>query len=214
MKGLVPKKKYEQGWTEVLKFAKVIISERGFTSHTFKNISNMYRLDLKEIELLFPNGNNNLVEFALDQLNIELEDYCKNIDLIRLPIHKRIRKILLSKIYLMNKEKIFYKKIFLNLLIPKKNFSLSSQIYKSVDQIWFIAGDSSVDFNFYTKRLILSGIYSRIMLFFFNNNNQKGLEELLDKNLNRVSKIPELKSKLNIFKEYFPKILKYIRNST
>ena len=199
---------------EILKFAKVIISERGFTSHTFKNISNKYRLDLKEIELLFPNGNNNLVEFALDQLNIELEDYCKNIDLIRLPIHKRIRKILLSKIYLMNKEKIFYKKIFLNLLIPKKNFSLSSQIYKSVDQIWFIAGDSSVDFNFYTKRLILSGIYSRIMLFFFNNNNQKGLEELLDKNLNRVSKIPELKSKLNIFKEYFPKILKYIKNST
>ena len=83
---------------EVLKFAKVIISERGFTSHTLKNISNMYRLDLKEIELLFPNGNNNLVEFALDQLNIELEDYCKNIDLISLPIHKRIRKILLSKI--------------------------------------------------------------------------------------------------------------------
>ena len=198
---------------EVLKFAKVLISERGFTSHTFKNISNRYSLDLNEIELLFPNGNNNLVEFALAQLKTELEDYCKNIDLIRLPIHKRIRKILLSKIYLMNKEKIFYKKIFLNLLIPKKNFSLPSQIYKSVDQIWFIAGDTSVDFNFYTKRLILSGIYSRIMIFFFNNNDQEGLEELLDKDLKRVSKIPELKSKLNIFKEYFPKILKYIRNS-
>ena len=198
---------------EVLKFAKVLISERGFTSHTFKNISNRYSLDLNEIELLFPNGYNNLVEFALAQLKTELEDYCKNIDLIRLPIHKRIRKILLSKIYLMNKEKIFYKKIFLNLLIPKKNFSLPSQIYKSVDQIWFIAGDTSVDFNFYTKRLILSGIYSRIMIFFFNNNDQEGLEELLDKDLKRVSKIPELKSKLNIFKEYFPKILKYIRNS-
>ena len=198
---------------EVLKFAKALISERGFTSHTFKNISNRYSLDLNEIELLFPNGYNHLVEFALAQLKTELEDYCKNIDLIRLPIHKRIRKILLSKIYLMNKEKIFYKKIFLNLLIPKKNFSLPSQIYKSVDQIWFIAGDTSVDFNFYTKRLILSGIYSRIMIFFFNNNDQEGLEELLDKNLKRVSKIPELKSKLNIFKEYFPKILKYIRNS-
>ena len=198
---------------EVLKFAKALISERGFTSHTFKNISNRYSLDLNEIELLFPNGNNNLVEFALAQLKTELEDYCKNIDLIRLPIHKRIRKILLSKIYLMNKEKIFYKKIFLNLLIPKKNFSLPNQIYKSVDQIWFIAGDTSVDFNFYTKRLILSGIYSRIMIFFFNNSDQEGLEELLDKNLKRVSKIPELKSKLNILKEYFPKILKYIRNS-
>ena len=120
---------------------------------------------------------------------------------------------LLSKIFLMNKYKSFYRNIFINLFIPKKNFSLSSQIYNSVDQIWFIAGDSSVDFNFYTKRLILSGIYSRVMLFFLNNDNQGELESLLDDNLKRVSKIPEIKSKLNIFKEYFPKILKFVKNS-
>ena len=92
---------------EVLKFAKTIISEKGITSNTFRNISNRYVIDLDEIELLFPGGNNDLVEFALDQLNTELEDYCKKIDLIRLPIHKRIRKILLSKISLMNKNKLF-----------------------------------------------------------------------------------------------------------
>ena len=198
---------------EVLKFAKTMISEKGLTVHTISNISKKYRLDLNEIELLFPEGNNDLVQFSLDQLNNELEDYCKKIDLIRLPVHKRIREVLLSKIYLMNKEKKFYKKIFFNLLIPKKNFSLPKNIYKSVDQIWFIAGDLSTDFNFYTKRLILSGIYSRVMLFFFNNNDQEALEALLDENLRRVSKIPEIKSKLNIFKKYFPKIIKFVRNS-
>ena len=198
---------------EVLKFAKTMISEKGLTVHTISNISKKYRLDLNEIELLFPEGNNDLVQFSLDQLNNELEDYCKKIDLIRLPVHKRIREVLLSKIYLMNKEKKFYKKIFFSLLIPKKNFSLPKNIYKSVDQIWFIAGDLSTDFNFYTKRLILSGIYSRVMLFFFNNNDQEALEALLDENLRRVSKIPEIKSKLNIFKKYFPKIIKFVRNS-
>ena len=91
--------------------------------------------------------------------------------------------------------------------------SLPSQLYNSVDQIWFIAGDSSVDFNFYTKRLILSGIYSRVMLFFFNNDNQQELESLLDENLKRVSKIPEIKSKFRILKEYFPKILKFVKNT-
>ena len=113
----------------------------------------------------------------------------------------------------MNKNKLFYRSIFLNLLIPKKNFSLSNQIYNSVDQIWFIAGDSSTDFNFYTKRLILSGIYSRVILFFFNNNNQEELENILDESLKRVSKIPEIKSKLKIFKEYFPKVAKFVKNS-
>ncbi len=197
---------------EVLNFAKPIISEKGITSNFIKDLSNKYKFKQNEIELLFPEGNNDLVQFAIEQLNIELEDYCKNMELIRLPVHKRIRKILLSKIFLMNNEKKFYKNLFLNLLIPKKNFSLSSQIWSSVDQIWFIAGDSSVDFNFYTKRLILSAIYSRILLFFFNNDNQEDLEALLDESLKRVAKIPKLKSKFNILKDYFPRIIKFVRN--
>ena len=87
-----------------------------------------------------------------------------------------------------------------------------SQLYKSVDQIWFIAGDTSVDFNFYSKRIILAGIYSRVILFFFNNNNQSILEKNLDADLKKVSKIPELKSKVNIFKDYFPNIIKFVKN--
>ena len=198
---------------EVLKFAKAFVSEKSLTKNCLENISKKYGLNADETDLLFPQGNIDLIKFALEQLNNDLEVYCRQIDLIRLPIHKRIRKVLLSKISLMNKDKSFYRTIFLNLLIPKKNFSLSNQLYKSVDQLWFIAGDSSTDFNFYTKRLILSGIYSRVMLFFFNNNNQEELESILDESLKRVSKIPEIKSKLKIFKEYLPKIANFVKNS-
>ena len=197
----------------VLRFAKEFVSENGLTKNCLENISKKYGLNTDETDLLFPQGNIDLIKFALEQLNNDLEVYCKQIDLIRLPIHKRIRKVLLSKISLMNKDKFFYRSIFLNLLIPKKNFSLSSQLYNSVDQLWFIAGDSSTDFNFYTKRLILSGIYSRVMLFFFNNNNQEELENILDESLKRVSKIPEIKSKLKIFKDYLPKITNFVKNS-
>lgn len=197
----------------VLRFAKEFVSEKGLTKNCLENISKKYGLNTDETDLLFPQGNIDLIKFALEQLNNDLEVYCRQIDLIRLPIHKRIRKVLLSKISLMNKDKPFYRSIFLNLLIPKKNFSLSSQLYNSVDQLWFIAGDSSTDFNFYTKRLILSGIYSRVMLFFFNNNNQEELENILDESLKRVSKIPEIKSKLKIFKEYLPKIANFVKNS-
>ena len=197
---------------ELLKYAKILVAVNGLKLNTLEVICNKYKLDINEIKILFPEGNNDIIKFSLEQLNEDLEDSCKRIDLIRLPIHKRIRKILLLKLSLMSKDKNFYKKIFLNLLIPKKNFSVPVQLYKSVDQIWFIAGDISTDFNFYTKRLILSGIYSRVVLFFFNNNDQAELENILDTNLRRVSKIPEIKAKINIFKESFPKIFKFVKN--
>jgi len=196
----------------ILKFAKKIVSKQGLKPDILNIISNQHNLDKNQTDLLFPEGNNDLIKFALEQLNIDLENFCKKIDLIRLPVHKRIRKILISKILIMNKEKIFYKKIFLNLLIPKKQLSLPSQLYKSIDQIWFIAGDSSVDFNFYSKRLILAGIYTRVILFFFNNDDQSTLEKILDTDLQRVKKIPELKSKLNIFNNLFPNIIKFVKN--
>tara|TARA_Y100001970_G_scaffold16563_1_gene18610 strand:+ start:2929 stop:3570 length:642 start_codon:yes stop_codon:yes gene_type:complete len=197
---------------KILKYAKTIIADHGLTSNTFKKISDKYDIEITEIEFLFPNGKNNLLEFILEELNKNLEEYCKKIDLIRLPVHKRIRKILLSKIYIMNKEKKFYKKIFLSLLLTNKKFSIPSYLYKSIDQIWFISGDTSVDFNFYSKRIILATIYSRVILFFFNNDNQQELENLLDKNLKRVKKIPELKSKLNIIRDNLPNIVKLVKN--
>ena len=198
---------------KILKLAKLIIANEGLNSNTFETIAAKQNLNINEINLLFPEGNKDLLKYSLEQLNIELQEYCKLIDLIRLPLHKRIRKILLSKIEIMNKEKNFYKKIFLNSLLPNKSVSLPKQLYKSIDQIWYLAGDASVDFNFYTKRLILAGIYSRVVLFFFNNNNQSELENLLDLNLKRVAKIPELKSKINIIKDYLPKVMKFVKNA-
>ena len=197
---------------EVLKFSKILVDANGFTTNTLKSVSNKFNLDTNETEILFPEGNNDLIKFALEQLNVDLENACKKIDLSRLPVHKRIRKILLLKLSMMHKDKSFYKKIFLNLLIPKRNILMPIQLYKSIDQIWFMAGDTSTDFNFYTKRLILGGIYTRVVLFFFNNDDQSELEKILDTNLRRVSKIPKLKSKINILKDSFPKILKFVKN--
>ena len=62
--------------------------------------------------------------------------------------------------------------------------------------IWYIAGDNSTDFNFYTKRAILASIYSSVILHFVNNNNLDKTIDLLNLQLKRVSKIPIIKSKV------------------
>ena len=42
---------------EVLKFAKIFISEKGFSKNSLESISKKYGLDINETELLFPEGN-------------------------------------------------------------------------------------------------------------------------------------------------------------
>ena len=54
---------------EVLKFAKIFVSEKGLTKNSLENISKRYGIDINETELLFPEGNIDLIKFTLEQLN-------------------------------------------------------------------------------------------------------------------------------------------------
>jgi ubiquinone biosynthesis protein COQ9 len=45
-------------------------------------------------------------------------------------------------------------------------------LYRTIDRLWYAAGDSSTDFNFYTKRLILAPIYGSTLLFWIGDRSQ------------------------------------------
>ena len=49
---------------EVLKFAKIFVSEKGLTKNCLENISKRYGIDINETELLFPEGNIDLIQFT------------------------------------------------------------------------------------------------------------------------------------------------------
>ena len=62
---------------KILKLAKLIIAEEGLNSNTFETIALKHNLDINEINLLFPDGNKDFLEYSLEQLNTELQrDEC------------------------------------------------------------------------------------------------------------------------------------------
>ena len=86
-------------------------------------------------------------------------------------------------------------------------FQGSVDSYNAVDEMWYLAGDNSTDFNFYTKRAILSGIYVNALFVLFNKDF-KQVEINIDKNLKKISKIPKFKERFSFIKDNIPVILK------
>ena len=144
-----------------------------------------------------------MLKLSLDYLNYELENMCSQYDFVRIPVHKRIKKIILTKINLINKNKDFYRRTFYFLLIPINYKILTAYLYKSANLMWYIAGDKSTDFNYYTKRMILSGVYSSLILHFINNDSILETEKKLDDSLLKVSKIPLIKEKIQFYKKKY-----------
>ncbi len=197
---------------ELLHLSINIITKHGWSELLFKKISKNKKISYNELILMFPGGYEDMLKLSLDHLNYELEKKCTQYHLIRLPMHKRIRKIILTKINLINKQKNFFRKTFYYLFVPGNYKLMISQLYKSVDIMWYIAGDSSIDFSFYTKRVILSGIYASIILHILNNDNMLETEKKLDVFLLQVSKIPQIKNKFQLLKISLPSFFQFFRN--
>lgn len=68
-------------------------------------------------------------------------------------------------------------------------------LYETVDNIWYGIGDTSTDFNFYSKRLTLAGVYSATLLFWLNDQSagHTATWEFLDRRIDDVMKIEKAK---------------------
>ena len=80
-------------------------------------------------------------------------------------------------------------------------------LYKTVDAMWYAAGDTSTDFNFYTKRATLAGVYSSTLLYWLNDRSA-GAEAtwaFLDRRIDDVMKIEKLKGQVRSWTSARPK---------
>jgi ubiquinone biosynthesis protein COQ9 len=67
-------------------------------------------------------------------------------------------------------------------------------VWRTVDAIWYAAGDSATDFNFYTKRALLAGVYSATMLHWLNDSSPDGAEtwRFLERRIEEALSLPRL----------------------
>jgi ubiquinone biosynthesis protein COQ9 len=64
--------------------------------------------------------------------------------------------------------------------------------------MWYAAGDTSTDFNFYTKRATLAGVYSSTLLYWLNDRSpgSEATWGFLDRRIDDVMKIEKLKAQV------------------
>ena len=64
-------------------------------------------------------------------------------------------------------------------------------LYRTVDGIWYGAGDNATDYNFYTKRLLLAGVYSSTLLVWLGDQSEGQAETwaFLERRIGEVLKI-------------------------
>ena len=150
--------------------------------------------------------NNDLVEIIIffnEYLDNEMEKKFLKIksSLNRTP--DKIKKLILLRLNSSLEFKDSVRSSIGYMSLPKNSKKSLKILYKTCDKIWRISGDRSTDFSFYTKRLILSGVYISTMMFWVNDRSKtmKSTENFLDRRLRDVYQLGRLKEKGKILKK-------------
>lgn len=84
--------------------------------------------------------------------------------------------------------------------------------WRSADIMWRLAGDTATDYNHYTKRAILAGIYSATLAFFVNDDSEGKAKshEFLGRRIDGVMRFEKFKHKLTSGDREMPSLTRFL----
>ena len=114
-----------------------------------------------------------------------------------LKVREKIRKAVELRIKLASDKEAVRRGVVL-FALPIHAFEGSRLIWDTSDLIWELIGDNSEDYNWYSKRAILSAVYASTVLYWLGDNSE-GSEEtwhFLDRRIEDVMKFETAKVQL------------------
>ncbi len=177
-----------------------------FENGTFNNfnISSILKknsISEEDFYYFFPDKTKSLCNFFLSNLQLKLENKIKKKIKNEKSISKRVNFILFELISLLNEDKNI-SLYFLNYISRKPTYLKKISI-KFSDRVWRLLEDKSVDFNYYTKRLILSQILINSILYWRGSNDLNETHIFIEKQIFLLGKFGYYKSN---FKKFISKI--------
>ncbi len=171
------------------------------------NINDILKKNLIEEEdfyYFFPKKTESLCTFYFKNIQYKLENRTSKKFKNEKSISKRVNYILSELIELFENDKItcLY---FLNYMFSKP-FFLKKNSLKFSHRIWYLLKDKSVDFNFYTKRLILSQILINSTLHWRGNEGTQSTKAFISKQIYLLGRYGYYKAQTKKFTcNFFPK---------
>ena len=161
----------------------------------FKKITGLNFLEKEELILAVSNL------FFEDLDKNFLNETKANINKIK-KTNEKISFLLNKRFQEEKKNKDLIKKIFIHLIKNNNSNKVLNYIYSVADTMWKHSNDRSVDFNYYTKRLILSSIYLKILILIFYRENltDKDIDNEIQKSLEHIKSISQFKIKFDFLK--------------
>ena len=150
-----------------------------------------------DTSLVFQGGLREVAKHFGDYFDRAMLAELAKLNIEKMPIRERIATGVRIRLELLAPHRDAIGRLLTFLTLPGNHLTGLRITMKTVDAIWHAAGDTATDFNYYTKRGLLAGVYGSTVLYWLSDNSEGFVEThaFLDRRIGEVLKIPKIQSK-------------------
>lgn len=168
----------------------------GWTRAAVDSAARQLGIDPAQARLAMPKSATGLIGLYIQEVDRALEAWFTPQRLEGLKIREKIRALVWRRLEIMGPAREAVRRALAILAMPQ-NVPLALRIsWRSADLMWRIAGDTSSDFNHYTKRMILGAVYGSTLLVWLDDQSEGWQEAsaFLDRRIDDVMKFEKWKA--------------------
>ncbi len=168
----------------------------GWSRKAVDSAAEQLGVDPIQARLAMPKAQAGLIDLYIQEVDRALEAWFTPKRLQGMKIREKIRALVWKRLEIMGPAREAVRRGLAILAMPQ-NIPLALRVsWRTADLMWRIAGDTSTDFNHYTKRMTLGAVYASTLLAWLDDQSEgwKDTAGFLDRRIDDVMRFEKLKA--------------------
>jgi ubiquinone biosynthesis protein COQ9 len=170
-----------------------IAADKGWTASAMQAAAERAGMSEGELELAASNGPSDLLEELGRRSARAAERALARTDLTGLKIREKVRLGVKAYLGALSPHKAAVKRASVS---PANAMAGPKALWAAADGVWSALGDVSTDYNWYTKRIILSGVIGSTLAVWLEAKSEEEVDGFLDRRIENVMEFEKTKAKV------------------
>jgi ubiquinone biosynthesis protein COQ9 len=162
--------------------------------------------------LAFTGGPVDMIDAWFAHIDAAMLAACPPERLATMKVNEKIRTLVEARLALIVSDKESLRRALAILAMPQNLAKAARLSWRAADVMWQAAGDVAVDYNHYTKRMMLAGIYSATLLALLDDESEGHADShaFLTRRIGDVMRFEKAKARLSANRERRPSLARFV----
>ena len=169
----------------------------GWSDEAVRNAAEALGVRPESARLVYPGGAMDMIDAWIESIDLAMAAAFPRERIAAMPIRERIRALVQFRLDQVTGREEALRRALAIMAMPQNARRTARLSWRSADAMWRVAGDTAADFNHYTKRATLAGIYAATLLVFANDSSDGKAETraFLDRRIEGVMRFEKAKAR-------------------